>query len=120
MTIGIIRQNVLQAKLFRPGDRAVRPEDIMLRWGLLPMDFTRLSRTPPDAMRRGTSSLKLRILGGIFVVFFLSLGMVLYVTWTYQRDRFVEQTSRHALQTGLLIEAGLRTSMLLNDREATM
>ena len=92
----------------------------MLRWGLLPMDFTRLSRTPPDAMRRGTSSLKLRILGGIFVVFFLSLGMVLYVTWTYQRDRFVEQTSRHALQTGLLIEAGLRTSMLLNDREATM
>ncbi len=75
---------------------------------------------PPDAIRRGTSSLKLRILGGIFIVFFLSMGMVLYVTWTYQRDRLVEQTSRHALQTGLLIEAGLRTSMLLNDRRATM
>ncbi len=84
------------------------------------MDFTRSSPAPPDAIRRGTSSLKLRILGGIFVVFFLSMGMVLYVTWTYQRDRLVEQTSRHALQTGLLIEAGLRTSMLLNDREATM
>ncbi|HFQ90187.1 MAG TPA: diguanylate cyclase [Desulfobulbus sp.] len=92
----------------------------MLRWGLSSMDFTRLSRTPPDAMRRGTSSLKLRILGGIFIVFLCSMGMVLYVSWTYQRDRLVEQTSRHALQTGLLIEAGLRTSMLLNDREATM
>ncbi len=82
--------------------------------------ITLLSTHSSDAMRRGPSSLKLRILGGIFVVFFLSMGMVLYGTWTYQRNRLVEQTSQHALHTGLLIEAGLRTSMLLNDRQATM
>ena len=66
------------------------------------------------------NSLKVRIFGGVFLIFFLAIGMVLYGAWTYQRDRLVEQTSRNAIQTGLVIKAGLRSSMLLNDRAATM
>lgn len=65
-------------------------------------------------------SLKLRILGGVFLVLFLAIGMVLYGVWTYQRDRLVEQTARNAMQTGLVIKAGLHSSMLLNDWAATM
>ena len=66
------------------------------------------------------NSLKVRIFGGVFLIFLLAMGMVLYGVWTYQRDRLVEQTSRNAIQTGLVIKAGLHSSMLLNDRAATM
>lgn len=66
------------------------------------------------------ASLKVRILGGIFLIFFLAMGMVLYGVWTYQRGKLIEITSRHAVQIGLVIEAGLRSSMLLNNRKASM
>ncbi len=66
------------------------------------------------------ASLKVRILGGIFLIFFLAMGMVLYGVWTYQRDKLIEITSQHAVQVGQIIEAGLRSSMLRNDRKAGM
>jgi len=66
------------------------------------------------------TSLKVRILGGIFIIFFLAMGMVLYGVWTYQRGKLTEITSQHAVQVGRIIEAGLRSSMLLNDRKASM
>lgn len=66
------------------------------------------------------ASLKVRILAGIFLIFFLAMGMVLYGVWTFQRNKLIEITSQHAVQVGLIIEAGLRSSMLLNDRKASM
>ncbi len=66
------------------------------------------------------ASLKVRILGGIFLIFFLAMGMVLYGVWTYQRNKLIEITSQRAVQVGQIIEAGLRSSMLLNDRKASM
>ncbi|NIA04995.1 MAG: diguanylate cyclase [Proteobacteria bacterium] len=66
------------------------------------------------------ASLRVRILGGIFLIFFLAMGMVLYGIWTYQRGKLTEITSQQAVQVGQIIEAGLRSSMLLNDRKASM
>ena len=65
-------------------------------------------------------SLKVRILGGVFIVFFLSVAMVMYGVWTYQRDKLVVLTSQRAIQLSDVIIAGLRSSMLQNDREETM
>lgn len=66
------------------------------------------------------SSLKVRILGGIFLIFFLAMGMVLYGVWTYQRDTLIEMSNQQALQMSELIVAGLRSSMLQNDRSESM
>lgn len=65
-------------------------------------------------------SLKFRILGGIFIIFFLAMMMVMYGVWTYQRDKLVDQTSQRAMQLSDVIIAGLRSSMLQNNREETM
>ncbi|MFZ5758446.1 MAG: diguanylate cyclase [Thermodesulfobacteriota bacterium] len=66
------------------------------------------------------ASLKCKVLGGIFVVFFLTIGLVLYGVLTYQRDKLVRMNSQYAMQTGQLIVAGLSSSMLQNDRDASM
>jgi diguanylate cyclase (GGDEF)-like protein len=65
-------------------------------------------------------TLKVRILGGIFLIFFLAITMVVYGVWTYQRDRFIDLTSRKAMQLSDVIIAGLRSSMLQNNPEETM
>ena len=65
-------------------------------------------------------SLKVRILGGIFCIFFLAMGMVLFGIYTYQRDRLLEVTSQRAMRLSDVIVAGLRSSMLQNDRTRTM
>ena len=65
-------------------------------------------------------SLKFRILGSVFLVFSLAVAMVLYGVWVYQRDKLVEQAIRNARRTGMVIDAGLRSSMVLNDRKASM
>jgi len=66
------------------------------------------------------NSLKFRILGGVFLVFSLAMAMVLYGVWIYQREKLVEQAVSNARQTGMVIDAGLRSSMVLNDRAASM
>ena len=66
------------------------------------------------------ASLKLKVLGGIFLVFFLAIGMMIHGVLTYQRDKLIRMNSRHAMQTGHTIVAGLSSSMLQNDREASM
>jgi len=63
-------------------------------------------------------SLRWRILGSLFLVFLLTLGGALFGLWTYQQDKLVTMTSRRAMQAGFTVEAGLRTAMLANDREA--
>jgi len=65
-------------------------------------------------------SLKVRILAGIFIVFFLTVVMVMYGVWSYQRDKFIALTSQRAIQLSDVMVAGLRSSMLQNDREETM
>jgi len=65
-------------------------------------------------------SLRARILVGIFLIFFLAIGMVVYGVWTYQRDRLVELTGQRAIKLSDVIVAGLRSSMLQNDRMRTM
>lgn len=67
-----------------------------------------------------SSSLRVRILGGIFLIFFLAMGMVLFGVWTYQRDTLVEMTGQQAMQLSDVIVAGLRSSMLQNDRDESM
>jgi diguanylate cyclase (GGDEF)-like protein len=66
------------------------------------------------------SSLRVRILGGVFFIFFLAMGMVLYGVWSFQRDKLVEMTGRQAIQLSDVIVAGLRSSMLQNDRTESM
>lgn len=65
-------------------------------------------------------SLKLRILGGIFCIFFLAMAMVLFGVYTYQRDRLLDMASRQATSLSEVIVAGLRSSMLQNDRTRSM
>ncbi len=59
-----------------------------------------------------------RILGSLFLVFLVTLTGALFGLWTYQQDKLVTMTSRRAMQAGFTVEAGLRTAMLANDREA--
>ena len=66
------------------------------------------------------TSLKFKVLGGIFLVFFLAIGLVIYGVLTYQRNQLINMNSYNAMQTGLTIVAGLGTSMLQNDRAASM
>ncbi len=63
-------------------------------------------------------SLRQRILGSLFLVFTLTLAGALFGLWTYQQDKLVTMTSRRAMQAGFTVEAGLRTAMLANDRQA--
>ena len=65
-------------------------------------------------------SLKVRILGGIFVIFFLAVGMVLFGVWTYQKDKLIALTSQKSIELSDIIVTALRSSMLQNDRETTM
>jgi diguanylate cyclase (GGDEF)-like protein len=74
----------------------------------------------PSYISDKLESLKVRILGGIFIIFFLAIAMVMYGVWTYQRDKLVTLTSQKAIQLSDVIIAGLRSSMLQNDREETM
>lgn len=66
------------------------------------------------------TSLKYKVLGGIFLVLFLAIGMVLYGVFTFQRDQIITMNSHNSMQTGLTIVAGLSSSMLQNDREESM
>lgn len=63
-------------------------------------------------------SLRFRILGSTLLLFAVALAVTLYGMWGYHRDRLVEITQQEAMQAGLAIEAGLRSSMLKNDRPA--
>lgn len=63
-------------------------------------------------------SLRVRILGWTFLLFGLALVGTLFGMWDYHRDRLVKMTELEATQAGLTIEAGLRASMLKNDRPA--
>ncbi|MDH5525388.1 MAG: diguanylate cyclase [Desulfobulbaceae bacterium] len=63
-------------------------------------------------------TLRFRILGSIFLVFSLSLALALYGMWTYQRTKVVGLARNEAQQVGQTIKAGLRASMLQNDRLA--
>ncbi|MDH3393471.1 MAG: diguanylate cyclase, partial [Desulfobulbaceae bacterium] len=58
------------------------------------------------------------ILGWTFLLFGVALLITLFRMWSYHRDRLVEMTQLEATQAGLTIEAGLRASMLKNDRPA--
>ncbi|MCB2184455.1 MAG: diguanylate cyclase [Desulfobulbaceae bacterium] len=66
------------------------------------------------------TTLKYRVLGGIFLVFFLAISMVLYGVWTFQRNKLIDMNISHAKQVGLTIVSGLNTSMLQNDRVASL
>ncbi len=66
------------------------------------------------------TSLKVKVLGGIFLVFFLAIAMVIHGVLTYQRARLIRMNTLHAMQTGHTVVAGLSSSMLQNDREASM
>ena len=63
-------------------------------------------------------SLRFRILGSTLLLFAVALGITLFGMWHYHRDRLIEMTQQEAIQAGLTIEAGLRSSMLKNDRAA--
>ncbi len=65
-----------------------------------------------------TYSLRFRILASIFLVFALSLAIALFCMWTAQRNKVVSMAQAEAMQAGLTIKAGLRVSMLQNDRPA--
>jgi len=62
------------------------------------------------------SSLRVKILASLFLVFFASMAAVLLGMWTYQRDKLVDITRREAMKSGIAIQAGLRSAMLQNDR----
>ncbi|MBU0483185.1 MAG: diguanylate cyclase [Proteobacteria bacterium] len=64
------------------------------------------------------SSLRFKILGSLFPVFFVLMSVALYGMWTYQRDKLIEMTHKKSMQAGFTIEAGLRSSMLQNDRQS--
>ncbi len=66
------------------------------------------------------TSLKVKVLGGIFLVFFLAIAMVIHGVLTYQRARLIRMNTLHAMQTGHTVVAGLSSSMLQNDRGASM
>jgi diguanylate cyclase (GGDEF)-like protein len=65
-------------------------------------------------------SLRFKILAGIFCIFSLAMGMVLFGVYTYQRDRLLDQAGRQAKDLSAVIVAGLRSSMLQNDRDQSM
>ncbi|MHB8810452.1 MAG: sensor domain-containing diguanylate cyclase [Desulfobulbaceae bacterium] len=65
-------------------------------------------------------SLEFRILGGIFCILFLAVAMVLFGVYTYQRDRLLAMAVQQATSLSEVIVAGLRSSMLQNDRTRTM
>lgn len=72
------------------------------------------------SLRDRLESLKFRILGGIFCIFFLAMGMVLFGVYTYQRDRLLDLAGQQAIDLSAVIVAGLRSSMLQNDRDQSM
>ena len=63
-------------------------------------------------------SLRVRILGWTLLLFGVAMGVTLLGMWDYHHDRLLEMTQLEANQAGLTIEAGLRASMLKNDRQA--
>ena len=71
-------------------------------------------------IREKFESLKFRILGGVFVIFSLALCLVLVSVYSYQRDRLLELSSQRAIRLSDVIVAGLRSSMLQNDRQGSM
>lgn len=72
------------------------------------------------SLTESLSSLRVRILGTIFFIFFLTIGMVLYGVWTFQRDRLISMASLKSIQMSDMIVAGLRSSMLQNDKDESM
>lgn len=62
-------------------------------------------------------SLRFKILAGIFCIFSMAIGMVLFGVYTYQRDRLLDLAGRQAKDLSAVIVAGLRSSMLQNDRD---
>lgn len=64
------------------------------------------------------SSLRVKILGSLFLVLAASMGIALFGMWTYQRDKLIEMNHQKAMQAGLTMKAGLILAMLHNDREA--
>ncbi|MDH4322177.1 MAG: diguanylate cyclase [Desulfobulbaceae bacterium] len=84
------------------------------------LDFLKqifISDEPADQCGR-LCSLRVRILGWTLLLFGLALGVTLIGMWNYHHERLLEMTQLEATQAGLTIEAGLRASMLKNDRQA--
>ena len=71
-----------------------------------------------DATCDKLHTLRVRILGSIFLVFSLSLALALYGMWTFQRNKTVAMAQQEAQQVGQVLKAGLRASMLQNDQLA--
>ena len=63
-------------------------------------------------------SLRVRILGWTLLLFGVALVVTLFGMWSYHQERLLEITQLEATQAGLTIEAGLRSSMLKNDRQS--
>jgi diguanylate cyclase (GGDEF)-like protein len=59
-------------------------------------------------------------MAGIFCIFSLAMGMVLFGVYTYQRDRLLDLAGQQAIDLSEVIVAGLRSSMLQNDREQSI
>lgn len=75
---------------------------------------------PPLLKKIGKMSpLGLKIVGSLFLVFMLSMSAILLGMWTYQRDKLIGIHTQNALQAGLIVKAGLQSSMLQNDRDSS-
>lgn len=69
-----------------------------------------------ENFRNKLYTLRFRILASMFLVFALSLTLALFCMWSAQRNKMVAMAQEEAMQVGLTIKAGLRASMLQNDR----
>ena len=63
-------------------------------------------------------TLRARILGWTLLLFGVALAVTIFGMWTYHHERLLEMTQNEAVQAGLTVEAGLRNSMLMNDRQS--
>jgi diguanylate cyclase (GGDEF)-like protein len=64
------------------------------------------------------SRLRFKIIGSLLVVLSLSMGTALFGMWSYQRGKLLATHHQKAIRTGRTIVAGLKYSMLQNNREA--
>jgi len=64
------------------------------------------------------SRLRFKIIGSLLLVLSISMTTALFGMWTYQQDKLLSMHHQKAMRTGLTIVAGLKYSMLQNNREA--
>lgn len=67
---------------------------------------------------KGMNTIRVKILGSLFLVFSISMGTALFGMWKYQQQEYIKDTHRKAVLTGRAVESSLNLAMLQNNLPA--